>query len=332
MSVNKTCSGLQDESPTQNFKKFEWHITVMEKGVTEKSVTDKEHDTAISLLESYGHAQNILLSKAELKQAISKGALWLTPAKNKKQTQRLRRVKKQLLIGDELHFYFNSEVLSMPTPPAKLIEDLGDYSVWYKPYGMLSQGSKWSDHCTIARFAQQNLPNERPAFIVHRLDRAATGLILIAHSKKAARALSTMFEHHQLEKHYQIIVHGDHRKRPQPDIIDSDVDGKKARSTFTCLAYDEVTERSLIKVKIDSGRKHQIRIHAASIAMPVVGDRLHGVADANEQCNLQLCAVSLRFNCPLATEVSPESDQPFIKQQRFFELPEILKPQLLPRL
>ncbi len=54
------------------------------------------------------------------------------------------------------------------------------------PYGMLSQGSKWSDHCTIARFAQQHLTPERPVFIVHRLDRAATGLILIAHSKKTS--------------------------------------------------------------------------------------------------------------------------------------------------
>ncbi len=322
MPVDKPRSNTQDESPTKNHQKFEWHI----------KVDGQVNTTAISLLESYGHGQKMSLSKAVLKQAISKGALWLTPAKNKKQTQRLRRVKKQLLIGDELHFYFNSEVLSTPVPQALLIEDLLDYSVWYKPYGMLSQGSKWSDHCSIARFAQQNLSNERPVFIVHRLDRAATGLIIIAHSKTAARALSAMFEHHQLEKHYHIIVHGDHRKRPQPDVINSDVDGKKARSTFTCLAYDEVTKRSLIKVKIDSGRKHQIRIHAASIGLPVVGDRLHGVADADEQCNLQLCAVSLRFVCPLTIEVALASDKPLTEQKRLFELPETLKPQLLLRL
>ena len=235
-------------------------------------------------------------------------------------------------VGDELHFYFNSAVLSAPVPQALLIKDLVDYSVWYKPYGMLSQGSKWSDHCTIARFAQLNLPNERPALIVHRLDRAATGLILVAHSKKSSRALSNMFEHHQLEKIYQIIVHGDHNKRPQPEIITSDVDGKSARSTFTCLAYDDVTDRSLIKVKIDSGRKHQIRIHAASIGMPVVGDRLHGIADNNEQCNLQLCAVSLRFVCPLLTQATPASNENITQQKRFFELPETLKPQLLLRL
>ena len=316
MPVDQTCSDSRNEKSTHSCSKFEWHIIFTEESITDNSVSEQVNNTAIAVLERYAHEQNIGLSKAELKQAISKGALWLTPAKNKKQTQRLRRVKKLLLEGDELHFYFNSEILSAAVPQALLIEDLIDYSVWFKPYGMLSQGSKWSDHCTIARFAQQNLANERPAFIVHRLDRAATGLILIAHSKKAARALSNMFEFHQLEKHYQIIVHGDHRKRPQPDIIDSDVDGKKARSTFSCLSYDETTERSLIKVKIDSGRKHQIRIHAASIAMPVVGDRLHGIADNDELRNLQLCAVRLRFVCPL------------FKQERLFELPETLKPQL----
>ncbi|PKI17044.1 pseudouridine synthase family protein [Colwellia sp. 12G3] len=331
MPVDHNCSDTQGQSQTQSQtqsqEKFEWHIII-----TEKCVAEQENCTAITLLASYGHGQNISLSKAELKQAISKGALWLTPAKNKQQTQRLRRVKKRLLVGDELHFYFNKEVLSAPVPQAKLIADLTEYSVWYKPYGMLSQGSKWSDHCTIARFAQQNLPNERPAFIVHRLDRAATGLIIVAHSKSAARALSHMFEHHQLEKYYHIIVHGDHNERPQPEVIEKDVDGKSARSTFTCLAYDSATDRSLIRVKIDSGRKHQIRLHAASIGMPVVGDRLHGVAGIDEQCNLQLCAVSLRFICPLAAEITRVSATPLIEEERFFELPETLKPQLSLRL
>jgi len=301
-------------------QQFEWHI----------KAANEVDCPAITLLEHHCQSQAVKLSKAELKQAISKGALWLTPAKNKKQTQRLRRLKKKLSIGDELHFYYNNEVLAKPVPQAQLIADLVDYSVWYKPYGMLSQGSKWSDHCTITRFAQQHLPNERPAFIVHRLDRAATGLMLVAHSKKAVRALSSMFEHHQLEKHYQIVVHGDHSVRAQPEVIATDVDGKSARSTFTCLAYDSYADRSLIKVKIDSGRKHQIRIHAASIGMPVVGDRLHGIADENENTNLQLCAVSLRFTCPLPVKETLEQNNN--NQARFFELPETLKPQLSPRL
>jgi tRNA pseudouridine32 synthase/23S rRNA pseudouridine746 synthase len=313
MPIDQTCSNNQDETLTKGLQKFEWHI----------KVDEQINGTALSILDAYGNGQNhkndISLSKAELKQAIYKGALWLTPAKNKKQTQRLRRVKKTLLLGDELHFYFNSEVLSMPVPQATLIKDLIDYSVWYKPYGMLSQGSKWSDHCTISRFVQQNLPNERPAFIVHRLDRAATGLMLIAHSKKAARALSLLFENRTIEnnslaKFYHIVVHGNHSIRPQPEVITSDVDGKNARSTFSCLAYNKAQDKSLVEVKIDSGRKHQIRIHAASVGLPVLGDRLHGRADKNEINNLQLCAVRLSFICPLSGN------------EQHFELEDDLKP------
>ncbi|MCW8832999.1 MAG: RluA family pseudouridine synthase [Colwellia sp.] len=275
-------------------------------------------NTALAFLFSSLEDTDNALSKAVLKQAISKGALWLRRGKH---TQRLRRVKKALQQGDKLYFYYNASVLASDVADAILISDETDYSVWYKPYGMLSQGSKWSDHCTINRFVEQYFTPERPAFIVHRLDKAATGLMLIAHSKKATQALASMFEHrtnkgNELNKHYQIIVHGDHSKHQQPQVIESDVDGKSARSTFTCLAYDEKTHQSLIDVKIDSGRKHQIRLHAASIGLPVVGDRLHGIADENEAQNLQLCAVNLRFICPLTGEA---------KQ---FSLPQPLKPKL----
>ena len=297
--------------PFENCQKFECHI----------KINNDLNKSVIALLVSDCAIKGISLSIAELKQAIDKGALWLTRAKH---TQRLRRVKKTLKQGDELHFYYDAAVLASSVADALLIEDLHNYSVWYKPYGMLSQGSKWSDHCTIARFAQKNLTGDRPAFIVHRLDRAATGLILIAHSKKAARALSAMFEQHQLEKNYQIIVHGDHSARPQPDIITVEINGKSARSTFTFLAYDVEKNHSLIGVKIDSGRKHQIRIHAASIDMPVVGDRLHGKATKEDKIDLQLCAISLRFNCPLALT----NDENITEQARYFELAEKLKPHL----
>jgi len=258
--------------------------------------------TALSVLfDSLENSDNSL-SKAQLKSAITKGALWLTRGKH---TQRLRRLKKKLQLHDELHFYYNESVLASEVAPAQLVSDEGDYSVWYKPYGMLSQGSKWSDHCTITRFAQQYFSPERAVFAVHRLDRAATGLILIAHSKKAVRALTAMFENRTVEsntlaKHYQIICHGNHQLQQQPQVITTEVEHKSARSTFNCLAFEQVKDLSLISVKIDSGRKHQIRVHAASIGLPVVGDRLHGIANNTESRNLQLCAVSLHFTCPLS--------------------------------
>lgn len=285
--------------------KFECHIEIT--------------DTKTSIVEAL--SSQSALSINEIKKAIDKGALWHSRGKA---TQRCRRLKKVLQPGDKLHFYFDENVLKQTPTPAILVSDLHDYSVWYKPYGMLSQGSKWSDHCTITRWAQKNLQPERAVFSVHRLDRAATGLILIAHTKKAARALSRLFEQHELEKIYHIIVHGDHSKREQPEHVALAIDGKSARSHFNCLDYNEVKDHSLLRVNIESGRKHQIRIHAASIGFPVVGDRLHGkdniLSNSNDDKSLpqdlQLCAVSLTFICPLTQ-----------KQQKF-ELPEQLRPQL----
>lgn len=294
---------------------FEHHIALND---VINTSDDANNLTALTVLFNSLAQTNNALTKAQLKQAIAKGALWQTRGKH---TQRLRRVKKTLQQNDKLHFYYNEAVLTSEVAEATLISDERSYSVWYKPFGMLSQGSKWSDHCTISRFVQQYFSSERAVFIVHRLDKAATGLILIAHSKKSAQALSSMFENRSsydnpLEKYYQIIVHGNHSVNVQPQVITQDVDGKSARSTFKCLTYDEPTDKSLIEVKIDSGRKHQIREHAAGIGLPVVGDRLCGIAEKNDTLNLQLCAVSLRFNCPIT------------KKAQHFQLPGSLRPKL----
>lgn len=283
-------------------KKFELHITIA-----------INNCTAITEL-----SQQCDLSTAAIKQAINKGALWLT--RNNK-TQRFRRLKKSLQIGEQLHFYYDENILSQIPTPATLIADNIDYSIWYKPYGMLSQGTKWSDHCSISRWTQKNLTPERPVFIVHRLDRAATGIIIVAHTKTAVRSLTAMFESRntnkfELEKHYQIIVHGNHSNHSQPEIITTDIDSKKSKSTFSLLSYDDQNDLSLIAVKIDSGRKHQIRLHAASINLPVVGDRMHGDKTKcyREELNLQLCAVRLSFICPLTDK------------KQIFELTDDLKP------
>lgn len=228
------------------------------------------------------------MSKSQLKQAMQKGAAWYTRGKH---TQHLRRAKKQLQAGDTLHLYYDEKVLSEPVPGAELIADEGDYSVWYKPYGMRSQGSKWGDHTTVHRWAESHLLPQRNAFLVHRLDRAASGLILIAHSKTMAATLSAMFKQRQIDKGYKVIVHGQPTRAVMQ--IESELDDKSAISKFTLLDYDEKSDCSLLDVKIETGRKHQIRRHLSEAGLPVVGDRFYGM-EGDEQ-DLQLVAVRLAF-------------------------------------
>lgn len=255
---------------------------------------------------------NANLSINQIKTAIKKGALWLSTGKS---TRRLRRIKQKLKVGDKLHFYYDQHVLNQKIQTPELILDKNDYSIWYKPYGVLCQGSKWSDHCTISRWIETQSKPQRPAFIVHRLDRAASGLIIIAHSKKSARAFSQLFEQHQLAKHYQIIVHGHFDQQQQ--VITTPIDEKDAISTFAANSYNQEQDITLVDVLIGTGRKHQIRKHAANINFPVVGDRLHNHNHpVNDNVDLQLCAVKLSFNCPLNNE------------QLTVNLPENLKPNL----
>lgn len=256
-------------------------------------------DNSLNLVEQLQRHSG--LTKQTIKNAIAKGALWLERGR---QTRRLRRLKTALKPGDILHFYYDPAVLQQTTDDAVLIDDQGEYSVWFKPYGMLCQGSKWSDHCTITRWAEQQLTPQRPAFIVHRIDRATSGLVLVAHSKKAVKALTALFENRTITKCYRAIVHGDHRLRPQPDMITETIDNKSACSHVTCLQVKEEKKLSLVEVAIETGRKHQIRKHLSAIGFPIVGDRLCGLQTAlDEQYDLQLSAYCLQFVCPFSRQL-----------------------------
>jgi tRNA pseudouridine32 synthase/23S rRNA pseudouridine746 synthase len=236
------------------------------------------------------------LSKQKLKQAMNKGAVWLT---HEGKTQRLRRAGKALSLGQTLHLYYDADVLDKDPEMPLLIEDRGGYSLWHKPMGLLSQGSKWGDHCTVTRWAEQHLEPERNAFLVHRLDRAATGLILVGHSKKVTAQLCELFQKRQLDKRYLVIVHGEFC---QQVTLDSAIDGKASISHATLQAYDKDHDRSLVEVKIETGRKHQIRCHMAQCGHPVVGDRMYG--RGNESEDLQLTAYKLSFNCPVQKQLA----------------------------
>jgi tRNA pseudouridine32 synthase/23S rRNA pseudouridine746 synthase len=260
----------------QQSSRFEVHIDIV-----------NSESTAVDLL-----AGKTDLSRQHIKQAMTKGAVWFTRGKN---TNRVRRAKKTFLPGDTLHLYYDEQVLAEDPPAPELIADEGAYSVWFKPYGLRSQGSKWGDHCTISRWVEQHLEPQRPAFVVHRLDRAATGLIIIAHERKSAAALSKLFQTREVEKHYRVITHGCF---PAESItLNGGIDGKPATSHVQRLAYDAATDRSLLDVCIDTGRKHQIRRHLGEAGYPVVGDRLYG--RKTDKQDLQLCAVSLAFTCPV---------------------------------
>ena len=259
-------------------EKFEKHIEIV------------EPITAVDALQ-----QDTGLAKQQLKIIMQKGAVWLS---RNHSTQRIRRAKKMLHKNDRLHFYYDPHVMNEQPPKAELIADESAYSIWFKPYGMYSQGSKWGDHCTLYRWAEQHLKPQRPAYIVHRLDRAASGLMILAHQKKVAAQFAELLQQRKIHKHYRVKVEGIF---PHKTIsCNLELDDKPALSHFTLLQVDESAQQSILDVSIESGRKHQIRRHLSSMGFPVVGDRLYGNKDS--EMDLQLLAYSIAFNCPLSAE------------------------------
>ena len=235
------------------------------------------------------------LPRSALKQAMHKGAVWL---ERKHKTHRLRRVKKVLLPADKLFLYYDEAILAQRPPPATLIHDATDWSVWYKPKVMFSQGTKWGDHCCLYRVAETTL--DRITYPIHRLDRATSGLMVFAHSKSAAKHLIAQFENRTVKKIYRARVDGDatYLTKEKSGIIDTPIDGKQAKTHIVQACHSgDITQLTL---QILTGRQHQIRRHLAERGFPIIGDNLYGekIAIQDQTQPLALEAIELHFTCP----------------------------------
>lgn len=236
-------------------------------------------------------AEHSPVSRLQLKKAMAQGAVWLQTGKRQ---ERLRRATRELPADTVLHLYYDAEILARVPPPATLLADERQYSVWFKPAGLLSQGSRQGDHCALLRVVEQQL--QRPVFLVHRLDREASGLMLVAHTEKAAAALSGLFQSNRVRKHYRARVAGQWLPAPLPFRIDTPVDGKPAVTWIDSAVYNPAHDNTVLALRIDTGRKHQIRRHLASVGHPVWGDSRYGRAAPD---GLALEACRLEFHCPL---------------------------------
>ncbi|MEH6563370.1 MAG: RNA pseudouridine synthase [Marinobacter sp.] len=250
-------------------------------------VTTEQTETASEAL-----SQASRLSRQRIKDAMNKGACWWSL---KGKQVRLRRATKELKAGTRLQLYYDESVLGRKPEAPTLVADNHRYSVWFKPHGLLAQGSQWGDHCSLLRWVELEL--KRPCFLVHRLDADAAGLMLIAHDPKAAGALSQCFAGRTITKHYLAKVTG--VIDVQDQLIDTPVDGKAAISRASTRSTDDNAATSLLQVTIETGRKHQIRKHLESLGHPIVGDRLYGKP---ARVPLQLLAISLEFDCPLSRQ------------------------------
>lgn len=235
------------------------------------------------------------LSRTKVKDAMNKGAVWLKRRNSK--MKRLRRASTTLKAGDQIEFYYDDKTLALQPPKALCISDQKHYSVWFKPAGMLAQGTQYGDHCSMMRQAELYFRSLREVFLVHRLDREASGLMLLAHSKDAAAKLSVLFQNNRIIKTYLVEVLGNLGEKGRQGTIDLALEGKPSLTDYGVKSYLPATNTSIVEVVIRTGRLHQIRRHFDMLGFPVIGDPKYGSGNKNT-AGMKLSAVSLRFRCP----------------------------------
>lgn len=192
-----------------------------------------------------------------------------------------------------------------------------------KPAGLLTVPGRGSDKADcLLRRVQAEFPD---ALIVHRLDMATSGIVVMARGAASQRQLSMLFQERMIEKRYQALVDGAWQGATEGDIdlpliadwpnrprqkIDL-VAGRPSLTRYRVIATDAVMSR--VELSPVTGRSHQLRLHMEAVGHPILGDELYGTEESRTKAaRLMLHACFIAFNHPDTGEpIRVESSPPF---------------------
>lgn len=228
--------------------------------------------------------------------------------------------------GDEVVAEYNYELMTaIPSIEIPVLYEDDDCVVVEKPVGILSHSKgAFNPEATVASWLAEHLvkkgktpnwileqdvekgsPNNPRAGIVHRLDRATSGVMICAKTPAALVHLQKQFSQRKTKKKYMAIVSG--HLNPQHAIIDMPVgrnpkkpktftviaDGKSAVTEYKVMRSDD--KNDLVELKPVTGRTHQLRVHLHNQGHPIIGDTFY---DGKPADRLFLHALSLEVTVP----------------------------------
>jgi 23S rRNA pseudouridine1911/1915/1917 synthase len=207
--------------------------------------------------------------------------------------------------------------LSPEAMPLKILYEDADLLVVDKPAGLTVHPATGHPGHTLINAILAHFPHLadmgdslRPG-VVHRLDRDTSGVMLVAKNSAAQLNLAEQFKSRSVTKAYLVLVKG--HLTPERGIIEADIgrhpsdrkrmavvrQGREARTEYTVVKY--LDNYTLLEVRPQTGRTHQIRVHLAAIGFPVVGDAVYGVESPHLSRQF-LHAYKLGFRLPSTGE------------------------------
>lgn len=236
---------------------------------------------------------------------------------------------------------FAKDELKASSLELNVVYENGDLAVIDKPAGLVVHPGAGNTENTLANALLTRFPGvesvgepHRPG-IVHRLDEDTSGLIIIAKTPEGFEYLKQQFLNHRVEKEYLALVHGVPSKKH--DVINAPLEkvplkqrmkvgsGKEAITEYWILSVtrpfmDEKDadksagyssrQFSLLRVKLHTGRTHQIRAHLSHIGHPIIGDTVYGKGDPMVLNRQFLHAYRLKFQLLDGTWLELESELP----------------------
>ncbi|MEO7021220.1 MAG: RluA family pseudouridine synthase [Ktedonobacteraceae bacterium] len=268
------------------------------------------------------------LSRTHIQQLISEGAIQVN--------ERSSKPSYALRTGDEVLIVTTTSAapINRVKPralPLDIVYEDADMLVINKAPGMVVHPAPGHSEDTLVNALLAYYPelqtsdtDHRPG-IVHRLDRDTSGLIIVAKNVRAQAALVGQIQRHEVIKHYTALVEGvisldqgsidapigrDPRHRQQMTI--TAIGSREARTHFRVL--ERFARHTLLRIQLETGRTHQIRVHLKAIGHPVVGDPTYGSGNVIRGSSLKrqfLHASQLQFAHPItATPLTFESPLP----------------------